>query len=152
MHEPRQSPEHYYDSYNESIADDGRRQFAGMLAALDEGLKNISQTLHTAAMYTDTLFIVTTDNGGPTTECSTTGQSNWPLRGSKCSIWEGGTRGSGFLYWHGLPELAHGLLYTGLFHGKRGVSNVLRPVLTDIYLCHACSCLKLRMETPRGSL
>ena len=72
-------------------------------------------------MYDDTLFIVTTDNGGPTTECSTTGQSNWPLRGSKCSIWEGGTRGTGFLFWEGLPAPAKGLLFSGLIHaaGKK---------------------------------
>jgi arylsulfatase A-like enzyme len=67
-------------------------------------------------MYDDALFIVTTDNGGPTTECSTTGQSNWPLRGSKCSIWEGGTRGTGFLFWAGLPDAARGLHFGGLVH------------------------------------
>ena len=41
VHEPRQSPEHYYDAYNESIADLTRRQFAGMLVALDEGITNV---------------------------------------------------------------------------------------------------------------
>ena len=36
--------------------------------------------------------------GEPTTECSTTGQSNWPYRGSKSSVWEGGTKGTAFMY------------------------------------------------------
>jgi arylsulfatase A-like enzyme len=70
-------------------------------------------------------FIVTTDNGGPTTECSTTGQSNWPLRGSKCSIWDGGTRGTGFLYWSGLPSTAVGLKYTGLIHAADWLPTVV---------------------------
>lgn len=98
VHEPRQSPEHYYNAYNESISDLDRRQFAGMLVALDEGVANVTAALTASTMYDDTLWIVTTDNGGPTTECSTTGQSNYPLRGSKCSIWEGGTRGTSFLF------------------------------------------------------
>ena len=34
-----QSPEHYYDAYNDSITDLDRRQFAGMLSALDEGIQ-----------------------------------------------------------------------------------------------------------------
>ena len=64
-----------------------RRQFAGMLSALDEGVENVTAALRESSMLQETLWIVTTDNGGPTTECSTTGQSNWPFRGSKCSIW-----------------------------------------------------------------
>jgi len=87
VHEPRQSPEHYYDKYNETINDLQRRQFAGMLSALDEGVENVTAALRESSMLQETLWIVTTDNGGPTTECSTTGQSNWPFRGSKCSIW-----------------------------------------------------------------
>jgi arylsulfatase A-like enzyme len=45
VHEPRQSPEHYYAAYNASIADVERRQFAGMLSALDEGVANVSAGL-----------------------------------------------------------------------------------------------------------
>ena len=95
VHEPRQCPPSYYLPKYASIQDKGRQEFAGMLTALDEGMKNVTTALKARGMYDETLFIVTTDNGGPTTECSTTGQSNWPMRGSKCSVWEGGTvRGS----------------------------------------------------------
>lgn len=52
VHEPRQSPEHYYDQYNATIADMERRQFAGMLSALDEGLANVTAALkESATMY-----------------------------------------------------------------------------------------------------
>eukprot|EP00966_Prymnesium_polylepis_P279726 6462626-Prymnesium_polylepis.1 len=79
-----------------------------MVAALDEGLGNVTTALKARGMFDSTLIIVTTDNGGPTTECSTTGQSNWPFRGSKCSLYEGGTRGTAFVYWAGLPPAVRG--------------------------------------------
>jgi hypothetical protein len=45
-----------------------------MLSSLDEGLANVSTALKEAGnMFQDTLFIVTTDNGGPTTECRVRG-------------------------------------------------------------------------------
>jgi len=134
VHEPRQAPAHYVDRNAQTIDDDGRRAFAGMLSAVDEGIANVSHALQSAGMYNDTLFIVTTDNGGPTTECSTTGQSNFPFRGSKCSIWEGGTRGMAFMFWAGLPALAKGLLYPGLIHACDWLPTIVTAVASEMPL------------------
>ena len=41
VHEPRQSPDHYVEPYKTSITDTGRQVFAGMLAAVDEGMENV---------------------------------------------------------------------------------------------------------------
>jgi arylsulfatase A-like enzyme len=128
VHAPRQAPVHYWGPYNKTIADFQRRQYAGMISALDEGMGNVSLALKAKGMWEDTLILVTTDNGGPTTECSTSGQSNWPYRGSKCSIWEGGTRGTGFVYWSGLPDAVRGSTWSGLAHAADWLPTIASAV------------------------
>eukprot|EP00929_Paragymnodinium_shiwhaense_P079975 TRINITY_DN41695_c0_g1_i1.p1 TRINITY_DN41695_c0_g1~~TRINITY_DN41695_c0_g1_i1.p1 ORF type:complete len:519 (+),score=79.06 TRINITY_DN41695_c0_g1_i1:75-1631(+) len=132
VHAPREAPDHYVKPYSQTIRDKGRRVFAGMVSALDEGMGNVTAALKAKGMFEDTLIFVTTDNGGPTTECSTTGQSNWPLRGSKCSLWEGGTRGTSFLYWSGLPETARGLSWAGLSHAADWMPTLTSAVGSSV--------------------
>jgi len=45
------------------------------------------------SLWNHTLTIVTTDNGGDPAK----GGYNWPLRGQKCSLWEGAVRGVGLM-------------------------------------------------------
>ena len=104
-----------------------------MLSAVDEGMANVSAALRARGMYEDTLFVVTTDNGGPTTECSTTGQSNWPYRGSKCSVWEGGTRGVAIMHWAGLPIHARATTFDALAHAADWL-----PTTGDVVVKESC--------------
>ena len=56
------------------------------------------------------MLIVTTDNGGT----PSVGGYNWPLRGKKGSLWEGGVRAVGFV--HGKMLKKTGVKCKELFH------------------------------------
>ena len=65
-----------------------------MVNALDEGVGNVTRALKDLNMWDNTVFIFYTDNGGHNQEV---GASNWPLRGKKGTLWEGGMRANGFV-------------------------------------------------------
>ncbi|XP_025085301.1 arylsulfatase B-like [Pomacea canaliculata] len=111
VHYPLEVPAIYEESYCSHIKDANRRTYCGMLAAMDEAIGNITEVLERRG-YTDNMLLVfTADNGGDPTE----GASNWPLRGAKSTLWEGGTRGKGLLYSKNLFKKT-GTTYNGLMH------------------------------------
>ncbi|XP_070185141.1 arylsulfatase J-like isoform X3 [Littorina saxatilis] len=111
VHGPLQVPQHYIDKYCSHIHNATRRTHCGLVAALDEGVGNITRALQKKGLYNDTILLFTTDNGGPVHESS----NNWPLRGSKATLWEGGTRGTAFL--HGPKFFKNsGKSYDGMIH------------------------------------
>ena len=63
-----------------------------MLTELDYGAGNITGLMKERGMWDSSLVIFTTDNGGPQDHAC-----NYPLRGYKFSVWEGGVRGVAFV-------------------------------------------------------
>lgn len=97
VHAPDEVPQEYRNQYADKNWTEIRKTYAGMLSAADEGIGNVTTALMEAGLWDETLIIFSTDNGGPTVSCAVQGSSNYPKRGGKCSVWEGGTRGDGFL-------------------------------------------------------
>ncbi|MCA9048727.1 MAG: arylsulfatase, partial [Planctomycetaceae bacterium] len=93
VHTPLQVPDRYLEPYGDLQGP--RKQLAGMLAAVDEGIGRITDALTKAGLRDTTLIVFSSDNGGPNPG------KNTPLRGYKGSIWEGGVRGCAFANWPG---------------------------------------------------
>ena len=109
VHSPLQAPDAYIEKYS-FIKNEGRRKYAAMVDIMDEAVGNLTRAFKTAGLWDDTLTVFSTDNGG----IHTGGGYNWPLRGEKHTLWEGGMRGIGFV--HGEMLQTKGKTSTGLMH------------------------------------
>ncbi|XP_025102556.1 arylsulfatase J-like isoform X2 [Pomacea canaliculata] len=121
VHGPHQVPEHYVSNFCADVtASEDRKLLCGMGAAMDEGIGNITRVLEELGYMDNLLIFFTSDNGGPVH----TGSSNWPLRGSKLTLWEGGTKVTSFLYSSSL--LRGNTSYDGLVHAVDWYPTLLR--------------------------
>ncbi len=59
-----------------------------------------------------TLHVALSDNGGPVGNH----YNNWPLRGSKATLWEGGVHGVGFIHSPLLPSKVQGTTSNAFIH------------------------------------
>ncbi|KAM7431612.1 hypothetical protein ABFA07_017850 [Porites harrisoni] len=109
VHGPLSVDRKYEQKYR-GIRNKKRRTYAGMVDILDEAIGNVTEAMKEAGLWNDTLTIVTTDNGGNPDK----GGYNWPLRGQKGSLWEGGVRGVGLV--HGRMLQKTGVKCKELFH------------------------------------
>ncbi len=94
IHTPHQVPDVYMQPYQKLPAT--RRQIAGMLAAVDEAIGQITTALDEKGLLKDTLIIFSSDNGGPAPGIAT---MNTPLRAGKGTLYEGGIRVCAFATW-----------------------------------------------------
>eukprot|EP01083_Nonionella_stella_P068858 183142_1 len=96
IHTPLQAPQDIINSFNATITSQNRRVRAAMVTVLDSVIGEIVHFLRyesQTSLWDNLLLILSTDNGGPVN----TDSSNFPLRGSKATLWEGGVKGIGFV-------------------------------------------------------
>ncbi len=97
VHAPHQVPEKYLAPY-ESLKGE-RKKYAGMLAAMDEAIGQVVDAVDKAGQRNSTLFIFSSDNGGPAPGRVT---DNGPYRAGKGTVYEGGTRVAAFVTYDGV--------------------------------------------------
>ncbi|XP_033228772.1 arylsulfatase J-like isoform X2 [Belonocnema kinseyi] len=97
------------------IKDFNRRKFAGMMTALDESVGRTVAALKKAKMLENSIIIFASDNGAQTEGLLENIGSNYPLRGLKFSVYEGGTR-------------VVSCVYSPLIRKPSRVSNILMHV------------------------
>lgn len=69
-----------------------------MVSAMDDSVKQIVNALKKKGMLKNSIILFSTDNGGPAAGFNDNAASNWPLRGVKGTLWEGGVRGISFIW------------------------------------------------------
>ncbi|KAJ8979202.1 hypothetical protein NQ317_016837, partial [Molorchus minor] len=81
------------------IEDSNRRTYAAMVSKLDDSVGSIVAALDTKNMLQNSIIVFISDNGAPTFMPSFRNWgSNYPLRGVKDTLFEGGIRSTAFIY------------------------------------------------------
>ncbi|XP_050598217.1 arylsulfatase B-like isoform X1 [Bombus affinis] len=80
------------------IEDFDRRKLAGVVTALDESVGRVVQALKQANILENSIILFMSDNGAQTVGLLDNSGSNYPLRGMKFTLFEGGVRGAACVY------------------------------------------------------
>jgi arylsulfatase A-like enzyme len=85
-HDPFQVPKSYFDRI-QNVDDTVKRVYYGMIEALDDAVGKIVEKLKELHLDDNTMILFISDNGGATYTRAT---DNAPLKGGKCTHFEGG--------------------------------------------------------------
>lgn len=97
-----------------------RRNYAGMVSAVDEALANVTGALRAHGMWQNSVLVVSGDNGGWVGY----GGLNTPFRGHKATMWEGGVRALGLVVAPG--RIARGASFPHLVHVTDWLPTLVR--------------------------
>ncbi|HUR54390.1 MAG TPA: arylsulfatase [Gemmataceae bacterium] len=96
VHAPHQAPEEYLKQYPNLTGE--RKKYAAMLSAMDDAVGQIVAEVERRGMRKNTLFVFSSDNGGPQPGTVT---DNGKFRAGKGTLYEGGVRVAAFATWDG---------------------------------------------------
>ena len=106
--------------FKDTVKNPKRRVIAAMTYALNRAVRQVVVALNETGELQNTIIIFTSDNGGATGpengwHIDQSHGSNWPLRGTKYTLFEGGIKSIGFV-WSGLNEKGTPYNYDCLMH------------------------------------
>lgn len=119
VHGPFQIPNRFLEYYEKKYfpdskykpGDNYRRYGYAMVLALDEAIGKLKDMLVKKGMWENTLFLFMSDNGGKVHEAP-----NFPLRGGKGGVMEGGVRVVSFISGGAVPNAMRGRWLDGPMH------------------------------------
>ena len=129
VHDPYETAPAAYTALYPDEADAARRNFSALVTLLDDGVRNVTLALQAAGLWESALLVFTSDNGAelpledPTPELAGGAGSNWPLRGGKFTLWEGGIRTQAVLFSASasiIPAPARGTVFDSMVRRERG--------------------------------
>eukprot|EP00730_Choanoeca_flexa_P008226 TRINITY_DN12463_c3_g1_i7.p1 TRINITY_DN12463_c3_g1~~TRINITY_DN12463_c3_g1_i7.p1 ORF type:complete len:543 (+),score=96.31 TRINITY_DN12463_c3_g1_i7:273-1901(+) len=120
IHAPYECDHKYYNMYPSDKFTDQERVLFGYISELDDAIGHVVQALRNTGQFDNTIIIFSSDNGAPGYPGQAIDQNytrrNYPFRGVKTEIWEGGTHVPGFVSSPLLPQAVQGTSYHGLMH------------------------------------
>jgi arylsulfatase A-like enzyme len=126
-HTPFQAPKKYYDQFPQ-VTDRNKRVYYAMIAALDDAVGQIMQTLRDAGLEENTMVWFLSDNGGATYTRAT---NNFPLKGGKFTNFEGGLNVPMMLQWKGkIPaatQYAEPVISMDIFQTSIEIAGAILP-------------------------
>ena len=111
VHTPLQAPDEWLNIYSVNSTCKNRRTYQAMVSVADNVTGHVVDLLKKKGMWDNTIFVISADNGGA--PCS---GSNYPLKGSKMTFFEGGVRSLAFANGGLLPESRRGKSTQGFIH------------------------------------
>eukprot|EP00928_Gymnodinium_smaydae_P032485 TRINITY_DN23515_c0_g2_i1.p1 TRINITY_DN23515_c0_g2~~TRINITY_DN23515_c0_g2_i1.p1 ORF type:complete len:572 (-),score=65.13 TRINITY_DN23515_c0_g2_i1:309-2024(-) len=126
VHAPYTCDPVFRQRYSVGAFSDGERTMFGYISEMDDAVgKVIAQLKTSPKQYDNTVIIFSSDNGAPPASPDVNHQvgtnpgwiaRNYPFRGYKGLIWEGGTRVAGFVHSALLPEAVRGSSSLEFYH------------------------------------
>jgi arylsulfatase A-like enzyme len=111
VHAPFQAPDDWLDLYPANSTCDIRRKLQAMVSVADNVTGHLVQLLKKKEMWDNTIMVISADNGG-----APCGGSNYPLKGSKGTYFEGGVRALAFANGGLIPPKMKGTTLKGFIH------------------------------------
>ena len=111
VHGPFQAPQEWLNMYEKQDTCAFRKTYQAMVSVADNVTGTLIDLLKKKGMWENTLMVVSADNGGA--KCA---GSNYPLRGHKGTLFEGGVRASAFADGGMIPSNMRGKKVFGAIH------------------------------------